>query len=118
MVDDEQEVGEVLKEFLAARGYAVIIAFSGAEALTAVTRQRPQVVLLDIRMPGMDGMETLQRIRERDRAVPVIMLTALVDEEIAQEALRRGAFEYITKPVDFGYLELAILTALARQETV
>ncbi len=116
VVDDEPAVCELLKEFLEARGYGVTTASFGAEALIAVQDERPHLVLLDILMPGMDGLEVLPRIHERNPAVPVIMLTAVGDEGIAREALRRGAFEYITKPVDFSYLELAIVTALARRE--
>ncbi len=66
-------------------------------------------------MPGVDGAETLERIRQIDRGVPVIMLTAVMHEEIARESLRKGALDYITKPVDFAYLELSILAALARR---
>ncbi len=117
VVDDEPAVRELFKDLLEHKGYEVITAASGAEALTAVREQRPQLVLLDILMPDMDGVETLEQIRQIDRVVPIIMLTAVVHEEIAKESLRKGALDYITKPVDFDYLELSILTALARRGT-
>ena len=114
VVDDEEEVRQLVAEFLEIRGYSVITAATGLEALTAVKHYRPDLVLMDIMMPGMTGLETLQRIREIDQRVGVIMLTAVDDEAVAREAMRREAYDYITKPLDFGYLELAILTKLAR----
>ncbi|MBI4561925.1 MAG: response regulator [Candidatus Rokubacteria bacterium] len=116
VVDDEAHVRELLKDFLERKGYAVSTAPDGAEALSAVQEQKPQLVLLDVRMPGMDGLETLRRIRAVDRTVGVIMLTALHDEDIAKEAMRREAYDYVTKPVSLRYLELAVLTRLAQAE--
>jgi len=116
VVDDEEEVRQLVAEFLETRGYSVITAATGLEALTAVKHYRPDLVLMDIMMPKMNGLETLQRIREIDHRVGVIMLTAVDDEAVAKEAMRREAYDYITKPLDFGYLELAILTKLARTE--
>lgn len=116
VVDDEEEVRQLVAEFLETRGYSVITAASGFEALTAVKHYRPDLVLMDIMMPKMSGLETLQRIREIDHRVGVIMLTAVDDEAVAKEAMRREVYDYITKPLDFGYLELAILTKLARTE--
>jgi CheY-like chemotaxis protein len=116
IVDDEEEVRQLVAEFLESRGYSVITAATGFEALTAVKHYRPDVVLMDIMMPKMNGLETLRRIREIDPRVGVIMLTAVDDEGVAKEAMRGEAYDYITKPLDFGYLELAIMTKLARTE--
>jgi DNA-binding NtrC family response regulator len=69
---------------------------------------------MDIVLPRMSGMEALGRIREIDRRVGIIMLTAVEDESVAREAMQREAYDYITKPLDVGYLELAILTKLAQ----
>lgn len=116
VVDDEPQTCELLKAFLQIRGYTVMTASTGAEALTVLEETQPHLILLDIMMPGMDGLETLRRIRERDRAVGIIMITAAHEEDIAREAVRRGAYDYITKPIDFSYLELSILTKLATGE--
>jgi len=116
VVDDEEEIRQLVAEFLETRGYSVITAASGPDALTAVKHYHPDLVLMDIMMPRMNGLEALQRIREIDRDVGVIMLTAVEDETIAREAIRREAYDYITKPLDFGYLELAIMTKLAQME--
>lgn len=113
-VDDEPAVCELLREFLEGRGYTVLTASNGAEALTIVEKERPQLILLDLLMPGMNGLEVLQRIGKIHSRARIVMLTAVGDVEVAERALRRGAFDYITKPVDLRYLELAILTALAQ----
>ena len=114
VVDDEEEIRQLVAEFLESRGYSVITAASGADALIAVKHYRPDLVLMDIMMPRMNGLEALKRIREIDRHVGIIMLTAVEDETIAREAIRREAYDYITKPLDFGYLELAVMTKLAQ----
>jgi two-component system response regulator (stage 0 sporulation protein F) len=92
IVDDEAPVREVLTEYLAAEGYAVEAAGSGAEALTAVRRGRTDLVLLDVRMPGLDGVQVLRRIRKLAERVPVSMVTAN----------------------DFDYLDRAVAAGLAR----
>jgi CheY-like chemotaxis protein len=104
VVDDEAAIVEVLAEYLGSRGYAVRSTADGREALAAVARERPDLVLLDLRMPGMSGLEVLARLREVAPGVPVIMLTATVDVAPAKEALRLGAFGYVTKPFDFQQL--------------
>jgi two-component system response regulator MprA len=114
IVDDEEEIRQLVAEFLEARGYSVISAASGIEALTALERFHPDLILLDVMMPRMNGLEALRRIREVDGRVGVIMLTAVEDEGVARQAMQSEAYDYVTKPVDFGYLELAILTKLAR----
>ncbi|MBI4011117.1 MAG: response regulator [Candidatus Rokubacteria bacterium] len=116
VVDDEDEVRQLVAEFLEAKGYSVITAATGLEALTAVKHYQPDLVLMDIMMPKMNGLETIQRIRQIDRRVGIIMMTAVEDESIAREAMKRDAYDYITKPLDFGYLELAIITKLAQAE--
>ncbi len=105
IVDDEPDFLELVREFVTRSGYEAILARSGPEALSKVKEERPHIVLLDIRMPEMDGIETLRRIRAVDQEVGVIMLTAVEDSEVGRESLRLGAFDYLVKPVDFKYLE-------------
>ncbi len=116
VVDDEPEVCEYLKEFLEAKGYAVTTASNGAEALRAVERERSHLVLLDILMPVMNGLEALPRILEIDRTIGVIMLTSVDDYTIVKKAIGKGAYDYVTKPINFDYLELSILTRLAQTD--
>ena len=105
VVDDEPQAVELLEEFLTAKGYAVVGASGGEEALRRLKEERPHLMLLDIRMPVMDGLEVLRRAREIDREVGIVMVTAVNEERIGREALRMGAYDYITKPLDFDYLE-------------
>ena len=114
VVDDEAPVREVLTEYFATEGYAVEAAGSGAEALTAVRGGRVDLVLLDVRMPGLDGIQVLRQIRELDERVPVIMVTANEDVGLARETLKLGAFDYVAKPFDFDYLDRAVAAGLAR----
>lgn len=105
VVDDEPQAVELLKEFLTAKGYAVVGASGGEEALRRLKEEQPHMMLLDIRMPMMDGLEVLRRAREIDREVGIVMVTAVNEERMGREALRMGAYDYITKPLDFDYLE-------------
>jgi two-component system, response regulator, stage 0 sporulation protein F len=114
VVDDEAPVREVLTEYFSTEGYAVEAAGSGVEALTAVRGGRADLVLLDVRMPGLDGVQVLRRIRELDDRVPVIMVTANEDVGLAKETLKLGAFDYVAKPFDFDYLDRAVAAGLAR----
>jgi two-component system response regulator HydG len=112
VVDDEQEVCDMLKKFLIKRGHKVYTALNGEEALSIVKEERPHIVLLDIRMPKMSGIECLKFIREIDKEVGVIMITAVKEEEIGKQALELGAFDYITKPLSLKYLEDCLMVKL------
>jgi DNA-binding response OmpR family regulator len=112
IVDDEIPVVEALSEYFASRGYKIDTATNGADALDAVGQERPGVVLLDIRMPGMDGIELLRRLRQIDDRMAVIMVTANEDVGLARESLELGAFDYVAKPFDFHYLDRAVAAAL------
>ena len=112
VVDDEPDAVELLTEFLRAKGYEVITASDGEEALRKVKEDRPHLILLDVRMPKLNGMEVLRRVREIDREVGVIMVTAVHEEETGRKALTMGAFDYITKPLDLRYLEQSLWTKI------
>jgi DNA-binding response OmpR family regulator len=112
VVDDEPSVCEVLKEFLQNNGYNVEVAYSGDEAIAAYQKDRPDVVLLDVRMPGKDGLETLREIKSLDSSATVIMVTAVHKENVVRQAMDDGAADYITKPINPQSLELAIRTKL------
>jgi DNA-binding NtrC family response regulator len=115
IVDDEPLIVEVLKEHLRA-AYDVETVLSGADALDAVTRQRPDVVLLDINMPRMNGVEVLKTLKRMDGTIEVIIVTANEKIALAGETLKCGAFGYVPKPFDFRYLDhmLASLFGSAR----
>ena len=108
VVDDELEVRQILQEFLAHKGYEVYAAESGPEALNALDTFKPAVVLLDVSMPDMDGVETLKRIVALQPTLPVIMVTANADVGITSKLLALGAADYIPKPFDLEYLDQAV----------
>jgi DNA-binding NtrC family response regulator len=112
VVDDEQGVCDMLEKFLKIKGYEVSTALSGEEALTLVKEKKPHVVLLDIRMPEMDGLECLERIKEIDEEIGVIMITALKQEEVGKKAMELGAYDYITKPLSLQYLQDCLMVKL------
>jgi len=105
IVDDEVEICEFLKSFFEDRDFKVAVANNGAHALEKVATFQPEVVLLDIQMPGMDGLQTLKKIKEMYPKVKVIMVTAVETQEKIEEAMRLGADNYITKPLSLEYLE-------------
>ncbi|MDD9301756.1 MAG: response regulator [Desulfobacter sp.] len=103
MVDDEKRFRETTRKILSRKGFDTILAENGIEALEKL-KQDPDVVVLDIRMPGMDGHEVLAKIRETDSSIPVIMLTGHGDKPSAEQALEQGAFDYLGKPCDIDLL--------------
>ncbi len=113
VVDDEITVCKELRKFLEMRGCSVSEAYNGNQALAAYVQERPDLVLLDVRMPGKDGLETLEELKALDPEASVIMVTAVHEEDIAKQAMNDGAFDYITKPIDTDYLELVLMTKLA-----
>lgn len=113
VVDDEQFVCKALRKILKSKGFEVETANSGDEAITRYKQNRPDVVIMDLRMPGKDGIQTLRELRSFDPEASVIMLTAVHDEDAAREALEEGAFEYVTKSTDLDYLEMALMTKMA-----
>ena len=108
IIDDEDEVRQVLQEFLEGRGYEVRAAESGAIALGILEPFEPDVVLLDVSMPEMDGVEVLKRIVEARPTLPVIMVTANADIGVTSRLLALGAADYIPKPFDLEYLDQAV----------
>jgi len=100
LVDDEERFLSTTKKLLTKKGYDVFIATSGAEALEKLRTQNIHVVILDVKMPGMDGIETLKAIKRTFPMVEVIMLTGHATVESAVEGLHSGATDYLTKPTD------------------
>ena len=109
IVDDEIEVCNIFFDFFTPKGYEVIKATSGEEAIEKVKSEKQNLVFLDIRMTPMDGVEVLKQIKRIDKTIFVIMVTVLKDERIAKKAIKLGAYDYVTKPLSFDYLEKAAL---------
>lgn len=112
VVDDEDAIREVVATMLEAKGYECVTATNGQEALALLHARSPDLVLSDVVMPEMGGMELLGRVRESDHDVPVVMVTAMHDISIALEAIRRGAYDYILKPFERDQLYHAVHRAL------
>ena len=114
LVEDEIEVLDAITELLEREGYAVTRAVDGEEALRRVETERPDLVLLDVGLPGLSGLDVLQRLRRDHPRVPVVMLTALNDEAQARRTLQMGAIDYIRKPFDLGHLNRVVLAAIGK----
>ncbi|OQY18020.1 MAG: DNA-binding response regulator [Desulfobacteraceae bacterium 4572_35.1] len=115
VVDDEHLIRWSLDQHLKKQGYIVQLATSGEEAVEFVQRESPDLVLLDIQLPGMDGIETLTRIKEMDSFISVIMITALGVLETAVKAMQLGAYDYINKPFNLDELSVVMRKALETQ---
>jgi DNA-binding response OmpR family regulator len=108
IVDDEPDAVEFLRGFLTAKGYEVLAASNGENALRRVKEERPHLILLNVRLPDMNGLEVLRQVRQIDHEVGVIMVAPVNEEETGRQALKLGAFDYITRPLDFKYLERSL----------
>jgi two-component system, NtrC family, response regulator AtoC len=112
VVDDEYLIRWTLEQNLTRDGYGVLLAETGEEALERVESEAPDLLLLDIKLPGMDGYEVLEKVLKIDRSIIPIMITAYEDVDRIVKAIKLGAFDYITKPFDFGKVRLSIRRAL------
>lgn len=110
IVDDEVESRQTVENFLSRRGFDIDTASSGEECLEKVRQRKFDIVLLDITMTGMDGLLTLKRIKDIDPKNKVVMVSALANQHILEEAKSLGASDYIIKPFNFGTLEASLLS--------
>jgi len=116
VVDDEAAQRKLLGGFLESRGFATVEAASAEDALKIIGRDPPDMVLLDVRLPGMSGIEALAEIRKLAERLPVLLITAYADLRQAVSAMKGGADDYLTKPLDLDELEAAISDALGPSE--
>ena len=109
LVDDDAAILRMMKLQLELDGYTVVTEDNGPAAIVAVKNTKFLAILLDLHMAGMDGFEVLRQIREAKPRLPVIMVTGSHDEEEARKAFDLGAWDYVTKPIDFNYLKNILL---------
>jgi DNA-binding response OmpR family regulator len=117
VVDDDPAITSVLKRGLSYEGFAVDTAGSGAEGLAIARDRPPDLVILDIMMPGLDGLQVLQRLRTADEQLPVLLLTAKDAPADQVQGLERGADDYVVKPFTFDVLLARVRALLRRHET-
>ncbi len=116
VVDDEESVRNLLQRALAGAGYEVLTAANGQEALVKISQVDFSAVLLDIKMPGLSGMEVLQWLTANRPDICVVMVTAVGDVQIAIEAMKMGAYDYITKPFNLDDVVLKVRRAVEKRE--
>jgi two-component system nitrogen regulation response regulator NtrX len=118
IVDDDPSIRETVAETLRYEGYETLAASTGAEGLKLAERHRPDVMLLDVKMPGMDGFEVLQRLRATAIGVPVVVISGHGNIETAVQAVKQGAYDFLEKPMERGRLLVTIKNCLAHHQAV
>src|SRR6266508_5434582 len=118
IIDDEEIMREILETLLAREGYSVRVAAGGAEGVELAKSVPFDAVIVDVMMPGMDGMAVLQELKKFDDELPVIMITAFASVENAIAAMKRGAFDYITKPFKNDEVLVVVRNAVERRQLV
>ena len=115
VVDDEESMRQFLEIALSKAGHRITVAESGRRAIDLVEKQAFDLVISDIKMPDMSGVEVLRHVTDTDPRIPVVMITAYASAETAVEALRLGAYDYLTKPFNLEELKVNIENALEKR---
>jgi DNA-binding NtrC family response regulator len=116
IVDDDRDISSLLSALMDQEGLTSMMAHDGETALGMVARARPDMMLVDVKMPGIDGMEVLKRVRETNPHLPVILITAYAEVPASVAAMRAGAFDYLAKPFDHSEVVRVVRAALAEGE--
>jgi two-component system, NtrC family, response regulator AtoC len=118
VVDDDRQIADMLKEYLAERGLAVTAVYGGREALTAFSDGKFPIVIVDMKMPDLDGMAVLESVKKMDRAAVVIMITGYGTLDSAVAAINCGAYDFIAKPFKWEELEIVLRRAIERHRSL
>lgn len=113
VVDDDPGVRDVLRRFLSGKGYVVATAEDGETALRMIRESAPDLLLLDVYLPGMSGIDLLYTLEHEGRTVPALAFSGMPDDEMARETMLMGADDFILKPFDLDALESSLLPKLA-----
>ena len=117
VIDDLEGIRAALVDFLESEGYECRAAMDGTEGLSQALDWKPDLVFLDVFMPGINGLEVIRRLRQEDNRTPVIIITAYDQDELARDLLVAGATDFIRKPWDFSYLKRMVESCLAVRES-
>src|SRR5581483_8821775 len=115
LIDDDPAIQEVLADRLESLGYQVLAAANGQEGLALLEKEGPQLILLDIELPDMNGLEVLKEMRQREAEITVVIITAHGTVERAVQAMKEGAYDFITKPFEPAHIALTVQRALERE---
>jgi len=118
VIDDEPDIGWLFSKILSEEGYKVFISLNGEEGISKIKKEKPDLVFLDLKLPGMDGIEILKEIRTVDKDILVIVLTAYETVTTAVEAMKLGAYDYLSKPVNIEKIKTTIKNAIRTQTLI
>ena len=118
VIDDERSIRNSMKDILSFEGHEVSLAENGMEGLVAVKTEKPELVFCDIKMPKMEGIEVLQRIKEFTSEIPVIMISGHGTIDTAIDAIKKGAYDFIEKPLDLNRILITIKNATAKHQLI
>lgn len=118
IIDDEPEIGRLFSKILSEEGYRVFVALSGEQGILKIREKQPALVFLDLKLPGRDGIEVLKDIRRFDKDIPVVILTGYETVETAVEAMKLGAYDYLSKPIDIRKIKLTIKNVLSTKAMI
>ena len=108
LIEDDQRLSELIKEFLQQNSFIVDIVNRGDRAQRQILNETPDLIILDIMLPGVHGVDILRQLKQLNPNIKAIMVTAVDDEAIAREAMAEGAVDYVTKPLDLNYLDTLV----------
>ncbi|MCK5153574.1 MAG: sigma-54-dependent Fis family transcriptional regulator, partial [Spirochaetales bacterium] len=114
--DDKKNILEVLKDFFEEKDFSVLLSGSGEETLDIIRTEIPDIVLTDYKLPGISGIDLIEKIIHIDKTLPVILITAFGSIPNAVDAMRKGAYDYLTKPLDYELLYFVVERALEQKE--
>ncbi|MFI4856051.1 MAG: sigma-54-dependent transcriptional regulator, partial [Phycisphaerales bacterium JB065] len=116
VVDDKESLRDSVGFTLQRAGFTILSASDGESALSIVAKRRPDAMVTDLKMPGMSGVELIERVREIDDDLPMVLMTAFGTVDTAVRAIKSGAFDYITKPFEGDELVIAVKRAIEHRE--
>jgi DNA-binding NtrC family response regulator len=116
VIDDEEKICWAFEQFLTEEGYCPLVAQNAEEGLRQIERENPDIILLDVKLPGMDGLDALKRIKAHNPGIVVILITAYPNSRVTIEARRLGVYDYLIKPIDLDEAKCVLKSAIKARE--